>query len=248
MPRPAGERREATVSALVMPALPPPRNKPLLLAVAASLLAHLILAATLLDGLRENAAAPPLHVSLATPPAPQAASPQPPTAVAEPAELPPVLTREYPAPSALPAPLPSPASPAPAAPAVADSGPPSQPATPPAAVPPRLTAPASAPDLRGALRSYRDQVEQEIRSSAIGSPRLARQRGWQGTALVRFIVIDGRLDRTQIVVSSGYDILDEQALRIVQEATLPPLPAALRGHTLALEVPISFTLKDKDAP
>lgn len=228
-----------------MPAFLPPRNKPLLLAVAASLLAHLILAATLLDGLREEAAALPLHVSLATPPAPQATTPQPPTPVAAEPELAPVLTREYPSPSAMPVP---PASPAPAAPAVADSGPPSLPATPPAAVPPRPTPSGTTVDLHGALKSYRDQIEQQIRSSAIGSPRLARQRGWQGTTLVRFRIVDGRLDGMQIVVSSGYDILDEQALRIVQETALPPWPGALRGHTLALEVPISFTLKDKDAP
>jgi TonB family protein len=52
---------------------------------------------------------------------------------------------------------------------------------------------------------------------------------------------DGRLLAVRVVGSSGDETLDRQALDMVREAiSLPPMPAALAGRPLTVDVPVVF--------
>jgi TonB family protein len=69
-------------------------------------------------------------------------------------------------------------------------------------------------------------------------PRLARERGIEGTVLVRFKVLpSGTIDTVNIVRSSGAEILDEASVRTVYRAA--PMPY-VNGW---IEVPMSYILK-----
>lgn len=75
-------------------------------------------------------------------------------------------------------------------------------------------------------------------------PRLAQMRQWQGTALLQLqITAEGKLADARVLSSSGHEILDRQALDMVREAVpLPPLPTALSGRALTVDVPVTFRL------
>jgi protein TonB len=75
-------------------------------------------------------------------------------------------------------------------------------------------------------------------------PRLALLRQWQGNALLRLeFGPDSRLFAVRVLSSSGYEALDQQALEMVREASpLPPLPAALAGRTISVDVPVVFRI------
>ncbi len=77
-------------------------------------------------------------------------------------------------------------------------------------------------------------------------PRIAQLRGWQGTAQVLLSVsATGRMVNVVILRSSGFEVLDDQALEMVQQATpLPQPPEALRGREFTVMVPIVFKLND----
>lgn len=87
-------------------------------------------------------------------------------------------------------------------------------------------------------------------SRAIGQyqryPILAQQRGWQGTAEVLLRLAPGnRIVNVSILRSSGYEVLDRQAMEMVKQAEpLPPAPEALRPEYLSVVVPIVFKLKN----
>jgi len=69
-------------------------------------------------------------------------------------------------------------------------------------------------------------------------PRLARERGIEGTVLVRFRVLpSGTIDTVNVVRSSGAEILDEASVRTVYRAA--PMPY-VNGW---IEVPMSYILK-----
>jgi len=77
-------------------------------------------------------------------------------------------------------------------------------------------------------------------------PRIAQLRGWQGTAQVQLsISAAGRMVNVVIVRSSGFEVLDDQALEMVRQATpLPQPPEALQGREFTVMVPIVFKLYD----
>jgi len=69
-------------------------------------------------------------------------------------------------------------------------------------------------------------------------PRLARERGIEGTVLVRFKVLpSGDIDGVKVVKSSGAAVLDEASVRTVYRAA--PMPY-VSGW---VEVPMSYVLK-----
>jgi len=79
-------------------------------------------------------------------------------------------------------------------------------------------------------------------------PPKARMRGWQGTAQVQLVVSPtGKMVNAAILRSSGFEVLDDEALEMVQQAAaapLPPPPDSLRGRELTVMVPIVFRLSD----
>jgi len=77
-------------------------------------------------------------------------------------------------------------------------------------------------------------------------PHIAQLRGWQGTTQVQiFVSTAGRMVNAVILRSSGFEVLDNQALEMVQQAVpLPQPPEALRGREFTVMVPIVFKLND----
>ena len=77
-------------------------------------------------------------------------------------------------------------------------------------------------------------------------PHVAQLRGWQGTTQIRlFVSAAGRMVNAVILRSSGFEVLDNQALEMVQQAApLPQPPEALRGRKFTVMVPIVFKLND----
>ena len=71
-------------------------------------------------------------------------------------------------------------------------------------------------------------------------PRFARERGIEGTVLVRFKILpSGAVDSVDVVKSSGSDILDTASVRTVYRAA--PMPY-VSGW---VEVPMSYVLKSE---
>jgi periplasmic protein TonB len=76
-------------------------------------------------------------------------------------------------------------------------------------------------------------------------PSAARAQDMQGVVQVH-ILIDrgGRLITSEVARSSGFALLDEEALEILKRAApLPPLPVAMQGETLHLSIPIRFRIQ-----
>jgi protein TonB len=123
-----------------------------------------------------------------------------------------------------------------------------------AAVPaPPLAAPQPAPaavaksaDINESklLVTYGQSISKEIRRYQKYPPP-AQRRGWQGTAEVLLqIAADGKVTGITLGKSSGYAILDEEALDMVRRASpLPAAPPDLRGRALVVTVPIVFRLQ-----
>lgn len=75
-------------------------------------------------------------------------------------------------------------------------------------------------------------------------PEQARQYGWQGMVLLRIKVgLDGRISRVEIVQSSGFEVLDDEAVRTVQ--SWRGSPATRRGQPVeTVEIlPVRFRLR-----
>jgi protein TonB len=83
------------------------------------------------------------------------------------------------------------------------------------------------------LRQYRD------------FPAAARQQGMHGVARVTFTVsASGGLVSSRLTAGSGYAVLDQAALAMVQRAApYPPIPKALGQRTMTVTVPVRFDLQ-----
>lgn len=109
--------------------------------------------------------------------------------------------------------------------------------------PPKPVAPSQV-DMTAARNSYNSTLW-----GAIGKykqyPKIAQMRGWQGEALVELLLDgNGKLISKKILKSSGYDILDKQALAMIEKAApFPAPPEALRASSFTITVPIPFTLE-----
>ena len=76
-------------------------------------------------------------------------------------------------------------------------------------------------------------------------PKVAAMRGWQGEAVVELELDgNGKLKSKKITQSSGHEVLDKQALEMVEKALpLPMPPEALRGTNFTITVPVPFKLE-----
>jgi periplasmic protein TonB len=214
----------------------------------------------------------PLPEPVVTPPPPvpepkPVAAPRPPPVKEKPPEPPPVITRVVPQPEAppearvppppepkpeprpepKPQPVPEPRVEAPPPPPVVQPRPEPPPAVAepaPKALPPAPVAPAlSTPD-PGLLKAYGSALAQAI-GQRKSYPRLARMRNWQGTTELKLqFGVDAKLKGISVAHSSGFELLDEQAVTMVKETVpFPELPAALRGREFVIAVPVVFKLQ-----
>jgi protein TonB len=109
--------------------------------------------------------------------------------------------------------------------------------------PPKLRGP-SEQDIENAHGNYSNLLSREFAKHK-QYPRMAQMRGWQGTAKVELHVdANGSVTSSSISESSGFEILDKQALEMVRKATpLPQPPEALRGREFTIIVPVAFRLE-----
>lgn len=99
-------------------------------------------------------------------------------------------------------------------------------------------------DIDDALASYGNALWGEI-SKHKQYPKIAQMRGWQGEAIVE-LQLDGqgKLKSKKIIQSSGYEVLDKQALSMAEKATPFPLPPmTLRNSSFTIKVPVPFKLE-----
>ena len=76
-------------------------------------------------------------------------------------------------------------------------------------------------------------------------PKIAHMRGWQGLIIIELqLNPQGGVIYSQIKKSSGYDVLDQEALEMIKRASpFPQPPEALRNKNFTVLVPISFKLE-----
>jgi protein TonB len=219
-------------------------------AAAASLVVHAFVLFLKGPALREMAGPPPelpLVAHLVEPAAPPAhevveprPEPKPPAKAARP--------RPKPAPRAT-APVAAPAVPPPE-PATEQEPEESKPSAPSAPAAPSLAAvapPAAVQvDPAAALARFRQQiVDLAVRYKRY--PRRARDNGWTGDVVVRIEVApSGAVSAISLKSSSGYDVLDEQALEMFRKAApAVAVPADLRGQGFAVELRAIYSLQDR---
>ncbi|HWB50386.1 MAG TPA: TonB family protein [Stellaceae bacterium] len=77
-------------------------------------------------------------------------------------------------------------------------------------------------------------------------PSIAQLRHQQGVAYLRFTMDrHGKVLTARIEKSSGFDVLDDEALALIHRAEpLPPPPPEIPGDPIELVVPIQFFLKE----
>ena len=212
-----------------------------------------------LPGIPEDQVKTPVELSVELQPPPKPLPPPEPPKPPQPEKpkQPPKKPLPLPQPKPLPAPLPRAETP----PLPAHESEP-QPAPPVISVPPQAVEPPSAvaiptpppeppkpkgpseQDITNARSNYSSLLSREFARHK-QYPRLAQMRGWQGTAKVE-LHIDAGGGIVSIVIneSSGFEILDKQALEMVRKASpLPQPPEALRGREFTIIVPVAFRLE-----
>ena len=100
----------------------------------------------------------------------------------------------------------------------------------------------------GTLEKYRhDLIEATKRYKRY--PAIAMERGWQGRVEVRMVIgANGMLASASVKTSSGYEVLDKQAVDMLRKGkTTLPIPAALRGREFSVDVPVTFNLDNPNA-
>jgi protein TonB len=216
------------------------QNRTLRFALAASVALHALVFVAVSE--RRYPAKPPepspgpIEARIAELPPPPAVEPEVPRSVpqkksapaARPETRPPAAAAE----TAVPEP---PAAPAEAAlaRAVARTGP-----GPPAAQPGTAAAEA------GTLGQYRLQLIAAARRYK-RYPPLARENNWEGNVVVGVAIAANGAAAVTVKSSSGYQILDRQALEMFRRATQAvPIPPALRGREIAFEVRAVYGLED----
>lgn len=76
-------------------------------------------------------------------------------------------------------------------------------------------------------------------------PKEAQRWRWTGTVMVDVIVgANGSVKDVSLGKTSGFHILDTQALAVVRRVSKLFVPVQLRGRDIAVTIPISFHLQD----
>ena len=114
---------------------------------------------------------------------------------------------------------------------------------PPIAPPPAVVKSQPAEPDPALLQSYGRQVSGVI-DKLQRYPRVARMRGWQGTAEVNIRIGEGgKVEDIVLARSSGYALLDREALDMVKDSLpLPPPPAGLVSRAFTIRIPVAFRL------
>jgi periplasmic protein TonB len=97
------------------------------------------------------------------------------------------------------------------------------------------------PAVPRAVQAWENQVSRLLLRSKRFPPE-ARKLGQEGSVRLQFSLDRrGAVTSSQIVLSSGYELLDNEALQMLQRAQpFPPAPPELTGEQIFLRVPITF--------
>lgn len=186
---------------------------------------------------------PPKPLPPPEPPKPEPEKPKPPKKQPPPKPLPVVQPKADQPPPPVQDQIPPSPPPVIAAAARPSDPPPTfvAPAPPPEPPPKPVTPP---PDLDAARSNYGSLLSREFAKHK-QYPRVAQMRGWQGTVRVELqIDASGNVTSTSIAESSGFEMLDKQALEMVRKASPLPLPPeSLRGRDFTIIVPVAFKLE-----
>lgn len=95
-----------------------------------------------------------------------------------------------------------------------------------------------------AILRYQDMVKQRI-EEVRRYPEWAKEQGIEGVAHLRFIVLaNGNGREIKLVHSSGFKILDQEAIVTINRASpFPPFPKEIANSSIQMEVSLVFTLK-----
>jgi len=75
-------------------------------------------------------------------------------------------------------------------------------------------------------------------------PRLAKQRGWEGTVELQVVITaDGRVKQMTLEHSSGYPLLDREALKQIRTARFKPASKHGKAIEMSVLLPVVFELK-----
>ncbi len=203
--------------------------------------------------------APPPQAAAPPPAAPPPEQPPPPQAAVPPPEAPPP---EQPPPPE-PPPVEPPPPPVEQAPAQAKPTEPprpravqrpavrARPAAPARIVePPAAAATESPPSARPAQPAREAPISTDWQRSLAAwltahktYPEFARQRGIEGSVVLRFTAArSGQVLSVSVARSAGSPVLDSAAEALVRDATLPPFPAGMPQQTATVTVTLHYTL------
>ena len=93
------------------------------------------------------------------------------------------------------------------------------------------------------LRALESEISRKLGSNIQPSdyPEEARRQGWSGTTLVGVVVAaDAKIKQVSVRESSGFPLLDEQALRTVARVRIWWIPQRLRNREVNVSVPVGF--------
>ncbi len=185
----------------------------------------------------ETQPAQPARSIAAVPPKPAPILARP----ASPSTPAPAVVRTGPAPTAAPAPMtkaaPAPVESAPVAPAPVAAIVRTEPAP---AVPVHAEEPLDPALLERYGRSLSSALARQQQY-----PRIAAMRGWEGEVQLRVTIArKGNIVATQVVHSSGFDVLDQNAVQLVTNAApLPRPPETLQNREIQIIVPVHYKLE-----
>lgn len=96
------------------------------------------------------------------------------------------------------------------------------------------------------IGQYRLNVARSARQFKVYPP-LAREKGWEGVVQVAVVTPIGQgAPIVSLANSSGYEVLDRQALEMVTQAVnLTILPEGMRGRRLAISFPIEYRMAEQ---
>lgn len=100
----------------------------------------------------------------------------------------------------------------------------------------------------GSLAQYRLQVISAARKYK-RYPRVAMDNTWEGDVVVRMVIgTNGMISALSVKSSSGYEVLDRQALEMFKRAKpLVQIPPALSGKEFTIELRAIYSLKDRES-
>ena len=98
------------------------------------------------------------------------------------------------------------------------------------------------------LSALASEISRKLGSSiqADDYPDQARREGWSGTTRVDVQVgSDGKIKQVSVQQSSGFELLDEHAVRMVDRIKLWWIPQRLRNREVTVTVPVGFYIRDE---